>query len=187
MPALVGGHYVTYVMNFKRKKYEYLTSLKRYTRIGMFKDLGDWLTREARAGIDMLHSMRGSNNTQTWNEWGWDQPTVQEQPDKICCGIFMMKLLEEWNGPDNYKEEIKSWETKSKLGQIEAVKTLRIRFCLKILSHKSNNIAKRVQNEAQKFILKKFEDLKNPGDAQDEKKKARKAPRKKNLKCRKMK
>ena len=175
MPALVGGHFIIYVVNLKKMRFEYLTRKGAYTRTVIFEVLGNWQTKEARAGIDKMYQVAGLKSPYKWNEWQWNNPKLPEQPDSTSCGVFVMKLLEQWED-DKEMVSFQTWKQDNKQKRIKLVRQMRMDLCVAILTSATNGLAQQMQEEADAYYRRKLIALME--NAEFEKKKGKKANKK---------
>ena len=189
MPMVIGGHYVTYVLNLKDKRFEYLNSLQnKYPRIGEYERLGNVLMEEAKSYVDSCYAKAGKQ-TQSWDEWRWVEPHVPQQPDKTSCGVFTMKYMDEWDGLEDGMFSFSLWDRFSTYLKRKEVRQLRMDLCTEILNHKSNEIIMDVRIKAEEYgknlkneWLKARDSNKQETNKQEEKRSKKKEEKKKKKK-----
>jgi hypothetical protein len=169
-PAIVGNpgsHYVCFVVNLKRQKYEFLNSLtgdtlynKNGTATG-YKDMFDVWLNEVQVFVAELYRRRNIRMPYKFNAFEWDSPKVPDQVDKDNCGIFCMRFLAEWVGDNTQLDSFKGWSKMKKVKKMKVAKMmeLRIGICSTILNDTSNCRRNVVLNEAKKHHEKKLQKL----------------------------
>ncbi|KAK2371926.1 hypothetical protein QL285_073123 [Trifolium repens] len=169
-PAIIGNpgsHYVCFVVNLKRQKYEFLNSLtgdtlynKNGTATG-YKDMFDVWLNEVQVFVAELYRRRNIRMPYKFNAFEWDSPKVPDQVDKDNCGIFCMRFLAEWVGDNTQLDSFKGWSKMKKVKKMKVAKMmeLRIGICSTILNDTSNCRRNVVLNEAKKHHEKKLQKL----------------------------
>ncbi|KAK2394962.1 hypothetical protein QL285_056733 [Trifolium repens] len=169
-PAIIGNpgsHYVCFVVNLKRRKYEFLNSLtgdtlynKNGTATG-YKDMFDVWLNEVQVFVAELYRRRNIRMPYKFNAFEWDSPKVPDQVDKDNCGIFCMRFLAEWVGDNTQLDSFKGWSKMKKVKKMKVAKMmeLRIGICSTILNDTSNCRRNVVLNEAKKHHEKKLQKL----------------------------
>ena len=169
-PAIIGNpgnHYVCFVVNLKRQKYEFLNSLTGdtlYNKNGtatVYKDMFDVWLNEVQVFVAELYKRRNIRMPYKFNAFEWDSPKVPHQVDKDNCGIFCMRFLAEWVGDNTQLDSFKGWSKMKKVKKMKVAKMmeLRIGICSTILSDTSNCRRNLVLNEAKKHHEKKLQKL----------------------------
>ncbi|WJX77947.1 1-aminocyclopropane-1-carboxylate synthase [Trifolium repens] len=169
-PTIIGNpisHYVCFVVNLKRQKYEFLNSLtgdtlynKNGTATG-YKDMFDVWLNEVQVFVAELYRRRNICMPYKFNAFEWDSPKVPDQVDKDNCGIFCMRFLAEWVGDNTQLDSFKGWSKMKKVKKMKVAKMmeLRIGICSTILNDTSNCMRNVVLNEAKKHHEKKLQKL----------------------------
>ncbi|GAA0183733.1 hypothetical protein LIER_42454 [Lithospermum erythrorhizon] len=155
MPALAQGHFVLYVMNLKKGRYEYLSSKKMYPLEGIIRELGDRLMNEARSYVDYMYHKLSDECPYNWEEWDWYVAEVFYQSDSNSCGVFVIKFLEEWDEDEESMPSFKDWSTKTKFLIGKGINQYRMEMCLRILKLFTNTIRVDVQKKANDFLRKR--------------------------------
>jgi hypothetical protein len=160
-----GSHYVCFVVNLKRRKYEFLNSLTGdtlYNKNGtatVYKDMFDVWLNEVQVFVAELYKRRNIRMPYKFNAFEWDSPKVPHQVDKDNCGIFCMRFLAEWVGDNTQLDSFKGWSKMKKIMKVAKMMELRIGICSTILNDTSNCRRNLVLNEAKKHHEKKLQKL----------------------------
>lgn len=168
-PAMVGNpgsHYVTFIVNLKDQKFEFLNSLNEE---GLFSKSGDptaykkmfdiWL-QEVEAYVTDLYRLKNIAMPFEFSKFKWESPNMPIQPDKNSCGVFCMKFLDEWAGDSTTLQSFKGWSIlprRGKNGKEAKVMDLRIAICCTLLLDSSNANKDRVKKNAISYYKKKIQ------------------------------
>lgn len=174
IPVLAQSHYVTYILNLKKNRFEYLTSLKGYSRASTsFGPIGNILMGEACHYIYERYDEQASVCPYIWDDFEWHDIDVPIQPDKASCGVFTMAFLKEWDGDVNEIKCFQNWQKKKKDEKVSVTNRLRIELCCSIVKDKTNIVRESMQAEANEFCqqLKTSLFAKEGGDGRGKKRK----------------
>ena len=152
---------MTYVVNLKDKKYQFLTSLSEYIvkkkskTKSEFQELGMILVEEAKAFVTGMFKEKKMICPYVWDQFGeWIAPVMPRQPDGSSCGVFTMMFCEEWTGNEKDLPSFYQWKSLQKKVKVMRTNAMRIRMCKSIMTDESNKDATRFIEQANEYYKK---------------------------------
>jgi hypothetical protein len=173
-PAIIGNpgsHYVSFVVNLKSQKLQFLNSLAGdplHMKNGdptVYKRMFDVWLKEVEAFVKELYKKSNITMPFQFSKFTWETPKVPIQTDKDSCGVFCMKFLAEWEDGNPQMESFKGWTKLKKRGEngkVARIMDMRIEICSTILTDSSNSKRQHVEKAATSNYKEVLEKLASP-------------------------